>query len=92
MFARMLRFRWIGTAERKDEQHRTVADWLARRCDWLQFDSDLDGAADSEVRYAVVKPGAIDADTGEVLVRARVRAEWSDASRISSLLDDLKQL
>lgn len=92
MFARMLRFRWIGTAERKDEQHRTVADWLARRCDWVQFDSDLDGAADSEVRYAVVKPGAIDADTGEVLVRARVRAEWSDASRISSLLDDLKQL
>jgi hypothetical protein len=88
---RLLRFRWIGTAAEPSEQHRAALEWLQRHSDWVQFESDANVGGQG-VSYAIAKPGAIDAETGEVLVRATVRAEWSDRGEIGKLLDDLKML
>ncbi len=88
---RLLRFRWIGTAAEPSEQHRAVEEWLQRHSDWVQFETDANVEGQG-VTYAIAKPGAIDAETGEVLVRATVRAEWSDRQEIGKLLDDLKLL
>ncbi|WP_309118448.1 hypothetical protein [Paenibacillus sp.] len=89
---RLLRFRWLGTAAEPTEQHRAVEEWLQRRTDWVQFETDAPNVEGKGVTYAIAKPGAIDAETGEVLVRATVRAEWSDRKEIGKLLDDLKLL
>jgi len=91
-FARLLRFRWLGTAADPAEQHRTVKEWLQRHSDWVQFETDAPNVGGEGVSYRVVKPGAIDAETGEVLVRATVRAEWTDKAEANKLLNDLKLL
>lgn len=89
---RLLRFRWLGTSEDANEQHRAVKEWLERHSDWVQFETDAPDVGGDGVRYTIAKPGAIDADSGEVLVRATVRAEWRDRGRVDRLLDDLKLL
>ncbi|HZG55469.1 OmpH family outer membrane protein [Paenibacillus sp.] len=91
-FTKLLRFRWLGTAAEPTEQHRTVQQWLQRHSDWVQFETDAPNVEGEGVTYAILRPGAIDADTGEVLARATVRAEWSDRTQIGRLLDDLKSL
>lgn len=92
LFTRLLRFRWIGTAEDETEQHRNVQEWLQRHSDWVQFSTDASNIGAQGVTYKIIKPGAIDADTGEVLARVTVRAEWTDGDEVGRLLDDLKLL
>ncbi|HZG88522.1 hypothetical protein [Paenibacillus sp.] len=92
LFTRLLRFRWLGTAADPAEQHRAVKEWLQRHSDWVQFETDAPNVEGEGVAYRVVKPGAIDAETGEVLARATVRAEWTDRAEVNKLLDDLKLL
>lgn len=91
-FARLLRFRWIGTKGNADEQHRSVQEWLHRHSDWVQFETDAPNVLQSGVTYKVVRPGAIDAETGELLLRVIVRAEWSDRGEADRLLNELKLL
>jgi Skp family chaperone for outer membrane proteins len=91
-FTRLLRFRWIGTASDTKEQHRAVQEWLQRHSDWVVFETDAPNVEGKGVSYKIVKPGAIDAETGELLTRAVVRAEWADRGEVSRLLDDLKLL
>jgi hypothetical protein len=91
-FTRLLRFRWIGTAADPAEQHRTVEEWLQRHSDWVLFETDAPNVEGKGVSYKIVKPGAIDAETGELLARVTVRAEWADRGEVSRLLDDLKRL
>jgi len=88
----LLRFRWIGTSGEAAKQDRSVREWLRRHSGWVQFETDAFHAADRGVVYTIVKPGAVDAETGEVLARVVVRAEWTDRSEIERLLSDLKQL
>jgi hypothetical protein len=91
-FTRLLRFRWIGTNGDAAEQHRSVQEWLQRHSDWVQFETDAPHVEAKGVNYKIVKPGAIDAETGEVLSRVTVRAEWADRGEVTRLLDDLKLL
>jgi len=92
LFTRMLRFRWIGTTADEAEQHRMVEEWLQRHSDWVVFETDTPYIGVEGVSYKIVKPGAMDADTGELLHRITVRAEWTDRSEVNRLLDDLKLL
>lgn len=91
-FTRLLRFRWIGTSPDAAEQHRAVKEWLQRHSDWVVFETDAPNVDAAGVSYRIVKPGAIDAETGELLCRAVVRAEWADRAAANRLLDDLKLL
>ncbi|WP_199614542.1 hypothetical protein [Paenibacillus alkalitolerans] len=89
---RLLKFRWLGTKGDVKEQHAAVEQWLKRHSDWVQFESDTPLTEGSGMQYRIVKPGAIDAETGELLARVLVRVEWADEKQVSQLLDDLKNL
>lgn len=91
-FTRLLRIRWIGTAADETEQHKMVKEWLERHSDWVVFETDIPYVEQEGISYKIIKPGAIDAETGELLIRAVVRAEWSDSKEIHRLLDDLRSL
>jgi len=92
LFTKLLKLRWIGTAKDEEEQHRNVKEWLTRHSDWVQFETDAPNVELPGVAYKIVRPGAIDAESGELLSRVIVRAEWSDRSQVGKLLDDLKLL
>lgn len=89
---RLLKFRWLGTKGSEAEQHQAVKEWLERRSDWVQFETDAPLAAAKGVAYRIVRPGAIDAESGELLARVVVRAEWSEPEEVKNVLDDLKSL
>jgi hypothetical protein len=89
---RLLKFRWLGTKGSVSEQQAAVEEWLRRHSDWVQFESDTPLTPSSGMQYRIVKPGAIDAETGELLARVLVRMEWADREQVRSLLDDLRSL
>ncbi|WP_274362256.1 hypothetical protein [Paenibacillus thermotolerans] len=90
-FTRLLKFRWLGTKEDPKEQHAAVEEWLKRSGDWVQFETDTP-LSDKGMQYRIVRPGAVDAESGDLLARVLVRAEWADQKQVRSLLDDLKNL
>jgi hypothetical protein len=89
---RLLQFRWIGTTGEPLEQHKTVQEWLQRHSDWVQFETDFSHSREGHYQYRIIKPGAIDAETGELLCRMTVRAEWTNIEAAKQWLDDLKSL
>jgi hypothetical protein len=91
-FTRLLQFRWIGTTGEPLEQHKTVHEWLQRHSDWVQFETDFSQSREGNYQYRIVKPGAIDAETGELLCRMTVRAEWTNIEAAKQWLDDLRSL
>jgi hypothetical protein len=91
-FTRLLRFRWIGTNNNVVEQHRTIKEWLQRHSDWVQFERDMPLLDEERIVYRIIKPGAIDAETGELIARVTVRAEYKNQSEVTRVLDDLKLL
>jgi hypothetical protein len=95
LLAEELQIQWIGAPERKqsdEDLHEQVKEWLAQHSDWVVFESESRGVNMDKLRYRVLRPGAMDSQTDEVLARALVRAELNDPTEISGLLDDLMNL
>ncbi|ANE47845.1 hypothetical protein SY83_17835 [Paenibacillus swuensis] len=89
--ASMANIRWLGESKNASEGHHWVLEQLKDRSERIAFEAAPQGNTD-ELNYRIIRPGAEDQASGEILARAVIRAEWTDASAISNMLDDLMNL
>lgn len=92
LLADCLQIEWIGMPSTAEQEQVQVKQWLAEQSDWMRFETDVHFANQAGVSYVIVRPGFRDVVTFQLLARAVVRAQLTDQTHISSLLDDLKDL
>lgn len=94
LLAEALGVRFIGTPDSQRDDDALVRDWLGRHSERIKFETDAAGALSSaqSVKYRIIRPGALDEWSGQVIARMIVRAEISDKKQIVDLLDDLRSI